>query len=59
MGEEMTADERYQQNFSIWKAYGKLHRPERIKTVNCSLSQRGVDGQQEPSQFIRQKERSS
>ena len=48
----MTADERYQQNFSIWKAYGKLRRPERIKTVNCSLSQRGVDGHQEPSQFI-------
>lgn len=52
MGEETTADERYQQNFRSWKAYGKLSRSERIKTLNCGFHQRGVGGQQKPSQMI-------
>lgn len=42
VGEETTADDRSQQNFSSLKAYGNFSRPERIKTLNCELCQREV-----------------
>lgn len=42
MGEETTADDRWQQNFSSLKAYGTFSRPERIKTLNCELCQTEV-----------------
>lgn len=52
-------DERCHRSVSSWKAYGKVSRLERIKTLNCGFSQTRVDGQQEPSEIYRTRRKSN